>query len=82
MNKIICNTNNRLEQTKPSIVPVEIPVTGKIGFCLYNFDVAEPVDAYSPAELLQIRDSIEQAINDNCKVSEMDGQMFLWNFNL
>lgn len=79
--KYVCDTNNSNTSPKPSIVPVENPDTKKIGFCLYNFDVTEPIDAYTPQELLNIKDTIEFAINQNCKPSDLNGQMFLWDFD-
>jgi hypothetical protein len=80
-NKIVCETNNILKDSKPFIVPVQIPNTNNIGFCLHNFNIEEPVDAYTPHEMLAIRDAIEKAINENCKPSDIKGQTFLWDYD-
>jgi hypothetical protein len=80
-NKFICDTNNTNHSSKPTIVPVQNPDTNSIGFCLHNFDVTEPIDAYTPQELLNIRNTLDIAINENCKPSDLKGQMFFWDFD-
>ena len=79
--KIVCDTNNYHPATKPFIIPVKIPESNSIGFCLQNFDVDEPIDAYTPEELLIIRNQIDKAINENCKPSDIKGQTFLWDYD-
>lgn len=81
-NKIVCNTDNYHEATKPSIFPVTNPESNSIGFCFVNFDIHEPIDCYTPDELIIIRNAIDTAINVNCKPSDLKGQMFLWDFDI
>jgi hypothetical protein len=85
MSKIISLTEGPLPHLRPTIVFVENPMTAKKGFVLSNFDIEEPVDAYSPKELVAIRNAIDNAINTFCDPSDLEGQMFLWDvdkFNL
>jgi hypothetical protein len=79
---ITCDTNNFLENTKPKIVPCTNEQTGQLVFCLINFDTEESVDGYTPMELLNIRNSIDRAINVYCKPSDIKGQQFLWDYDL
>ena len=78
MYKIICDTNNHPFSPKPTIYPETNPATGKVVFCLVNFNTEEPVDGYSPIEILNIRNALDMAINQNCSVSDLPGQTFLW----
>ena len=79
---ITCNTNNFIENTKPKIVPCSHEQSGELVFCLHNFDTEESVDGYTPSELLNIRNAIDLAINNNCKPSDIKGQQFLWDYDL
>jgi len=81
MTKIVCVTEGPLPHLRPTILFVDNPMTTKKGFVLYNFDIEEPVDAYSPKELLAIRNAIDNAINTFCNPSDLEGQMFLWDFD-
>jgi len=78
---IICKTNGPLEHMLPRISYVENPMTNEMGFVLNNFDIEEPVDAYTPTELIAIKNAIDEAINIYCKPSDVKGQMFLWDFD-
>jgi hypothetical protein len=78
-NKIVCETNNFLGYNRPTIEPIKFPNTDLVGFCLFNFDITETVNAYTPEELIIIRDAIDRAINENCKPSDIKGQTFLWD---
>lgn len=78
---IICKTNGPLEHMLPKISYIENPMTKEMGFVFKNFDIEEPVDAYSPSELIAIRNAIDEAINYYCKPSDIKGQMFLWDFD-
>ena len=80
-NTIICETDGPLQHMLPRISFVENPMTKEMGFVFKNFDIEEPVDAYTPSELLAIKDAIDQAINVYCKPSDIKGQMFLWDFD-
>ena len=81
-NYITCATDGPFSHLLPTISFVENPMTNKMGFVLKNFDIEEPVDAYTVNELIAIRDGINNAINKFGKPSDIDGQMFLWDFDL
>ena len=81
-NTIVCATDGPLPHLLPTINYVENPMTNEMGFVLKNFDIEEPVDAYTANELIAIRDAINLAINKFCKPSDIDGQMFLWDFDV
>lgn len=78
---LTCETNNFFSETKPKITPNKHPDNDQIVFCLSNFDTPEVIDGYTPQELLLIRNTIDQAINENCKMSDLQGQMFFWNID-
>jgi len=78
---VICKTNGPLEHMLPKISFIENPMTNEMGFVLQNFNIDEPVDAYTPSELIAIRNAIDEAINLYCKPSDIKQQMFFWNFD-
>lgn len=78
----VFNTPNSNPSTNPTIEPIVHPTNGKVAFCLHNFNTAEAIDAYTPNELLEIRNAIDQAINTNCNISDIKGQTFMWDFDL
>ena len=53
-----------------------------VKFCLHNFDTKEAIDAYSPLELLAIRNSIDEAINTFCSPKDLTGQLFMWEHSI